>query len=854
MDISELQLKINKNQAVNDLKAVEGQLNKTGEAADGLIDTLKNIGLTVGFGKLLKDSMELNNQFKGLETRFSSIFKGGIDTQVFSNLKTELGLSDTALKNILSTTGQFAKGLGQSSQYVKNFSADLTKAAADYSAYLGKTSASDISDTARKFAKASLGEVGELKEIGIIVDASSEQFKKAVKNIQEATGATEAQAKQMEIQKQIIEQVRQVAEGTASSMIDGWTELTKLFDQFKEILAGVGNIFSTVFGPILSTLNGILEIPFVKSTAAWVIAIGGVIIGYTSLMSVLNKMSPVVSNLKSLMSLTPSELEKIKNLEASALPILKKQLELKKQIANISGTGDGGGKGLMTTMLQYKQTTINLEPLKKELQGLGTSALSVIPAIQGISPEFSALSQSILNAQGIVKMSTAVTIGAAIAERVLAIARMNLANGTSVLTALFGNLGKVFKTLSLGAASFWKTLTGGAAGLAGLKAGFVALGAALGKLLIVLAAVVVVFDGIRMIINLISGKEWNTGTITRWFAEWIYGIDELEKKSKELDEISRRMYGNLMKVEELRKELQDMQLDRVISQMLPGDAIAALQQKNQAIRGEIRTLTWAVANFGDAVKRGIVEIPAGKTADEVRVETQQKLNNLTRELWNSEDKLAEKTKELTSLNWKFFDELDKLNSVFYRLRETFSFGYKDGKFQDLSKDYKYQEDAFRIGDLTRYLNQLGGATDLTSLERSKKYLTEIFSLTRDRFKYEVDQLMAQRDAMINNLKAMANIVKEASGFRSSAQASVEANSMEALQLASRRLEGLRGSELSPMIEQQRQVKEIERQVLMKQNQAVTVLEKINNQLYSVVNKIGTGSGASGEAINAVNPL
>ena len=49
MDISELQLKINKNQAVNDLKAVEGQLDKTGEAATGLIDTLKSIGLTVRF-------------------------------------------------------------------------------------------------------------------------------------------------------------------------------------------------------------------------------------------------------------------------------------------------------------------------------------------------------------------------------------------------------------------------------------------------------------------------------------------------------------------------------------------------------------------------------------------------------------------------------------------------------------------------------------------------------------------------------------------------------------------------------------------------------------------------------------
>lgn len=235
-------------------------------------------------------------------------------------------------------------------------------------------------------------------------------------------------------------------------------------------------------------------------------------------------------------------------------------------------------------------------------------------------------------------------------------------------------------------------------------------------------------------------------------------------------------------------------------------------------------------------------------------DTLSKTSELQSQIKQTQEEIQRKAEQLVQLNWKFFDELDKLNTVFSRLKETFSFGYKDGIFQDLSKENKYFEDAYRIFDLKRQLNQLGDATDVTSLERSKKYLTEIFSLTRDRFKYEIDQLLAQRDAMISNLKAMANIVQEAAGFRTSAQASVEANSMEALELASRRFEGLRGSELSPMIEQQKQVKEIERQVLMQQHQAVGVLKQINGQLQSVVNKIAVGSGASADAINPVDPL
>lgn len=786
------------------------------------------------------------------------------------------------MKNILSTTGQFAKGLGQSSEYVKNFSAELTRAAADYAAFQGKTAAADVNEYARKFAKATLGEVGELKDIGIVVDTTTKQFQNAVQEMMELTGTTEAQAKQMVIQKELLQQVDIAAGAASKNMYDGWSQLNKLFDQFKEILGGVGEIFSTVFGPVLSTLNAVLEIPFVKSTAAWVIAVAGVAYGYTALLKTLSLIRTTMIGTAEAQKLSAELQIRAVQANAKVLAIKKDELKIQERIADIqsklleneanmrskglklSNRKDPLGKERSSLMSQktfannaltkYQEDAEEaLKAIGAEFKDLGASTTEALAGLAGLDPAFIGLVQSVNGITDATKgltiaqiSSKAATLGAAAAEKILAFTR---ASG-SKKNLLGGALSSITGFFS----GFFKTLAGGATGLAAVKAAATTMGIALVKLAGILAAVIVVLDGIKIVANLISGKEWNAGTITRWFAEWIYGLDELEKRSQELDEENRRIFGNIAKVKELRQELEDAKLDRAISQMLPDDAIAALQKKNHSTREEIETLTWIVANFGDAVKRGMVEIPEGKTNDEVRVETQQKLNNLTKELWNSEDKLAEKTKQLASLNWKFFDELDKLNDVWDRLKETFSYGYKKGKFQDLSKDYKYQQDANRIGDLNRYLRQLGGATDLNSLERSKKYLTEIFSLTRDRFKYEVDQLMAQRDAMINNLKAMANIVKQAAGFRSSAQASVEANSMEALELTSRRLEGLRSSELSPMIEQQKQVKEIERQVLVKQNQAVTVLEKINNQLYGVVNKIGTGSGASREVINAVNPL
>jgi uncharacterized coiled-coil DUF342 family protein len=420
------------------------------------------------------------------------------------------------------------------------------------------------------------------------------------------------------------------------------------------------------------------------------------------------------------------------------------------------------------------------------------------------------------------------------------------------------------------------------------------------------------------LVNVLSGKEFFAGTFSQKVADWLYsntleGIENarrteyLDKLKVDFDNINKVLkdFEEQIRQVDFKASLENLGLEEKLQALqaelerLGGAAILAqkalelanLKEEYEKLMKEANALAaplpeqkidWTPSGHAPFAGPNLKAIEENakrikmledlenqrRANEEARIQIQQRIEALQKEyndtlsktselqsqIKQTQEEIQRKQEQLVQLNWKFFDELDKLNDVFSRLKETFSFGYKDGIFQDLSKDNKYFEDAYRIFDLNRHLNQLRGATDVTSLERSKKYLTEIFSLTKDRFKYEIDQLLAQRDAMISNLKAMANIVQEAAGFRTSAQASVEANSMEALELASRRFEGLRGSELSPMIEQQKQVKEIENQVLMKQHQAVGVLKQINGQLQSVVNKIAIGSGASAEAINPVNPL
>lgn len=878
MDISELQLKINKKQAVNDLKSVESQLEKTGNAADGLISTLKDIGLTVGFGKLVKDSLQLNNTFKALDGKFKSIFSGGFDTKVFSELKSELTLSDSALKNILSTTGQFAKGLGQSSQYVKNFSTDLTKAAADYAAYQGKTSAADVNEYARKFAKATLGEVGELKDIGIIIDTTSASFKNAVKEMAELTGTTEAQARQMVIQKELIEQVK-IASGAASkNMFDGWAQLNKLFDQFKEILGDVGKIFSTAFGPALKILNGILEIPLVKSATAWSVAIGGVVVGYVSLISSLKKISGLLATNNAYREIELKSYREVLEVQDKILKRLKQRMTLQKNISKLESGGYRSGFFSPSILKNYQnKNEANISKLTNQLKGLNPEVIKMLPGLEGIKTEFIDFMMTIPEFSSILDLSAKKTLLMVAAEKALAAVRATktgvetagkaISTGVDAITtgaiwtaigvSLKKNFAKLGEWLTKAAGALWT----------GTKAVFsvgwkaivwigkfivVPLAKVLGLILSVVAAFVVPFDLTIKLMSKLLNQDFSKFELIPKIANLFVSSPDMAKIDKDLK--------NKLEISKKNKQIFEELYKNAIKPLTDTSSLKGLKQAEIEAQKNLKE----TKDKMESMRRQFT-INANITDDKERGENLKKLQEEFKQLADTykqhqqsladvQDKIKQKQKELIEINWKFFDELDKLNDVFDRLKESFSMGYKNGKFQDLSKDYKYQNDAFRLGDLNRHLNKLGGETDVTSLERSKKYLTEIFNLTKDRFRYEVDQLLAQRTAMINNLKAMSDIVKQAAGFRSSAQASVEASSMDALRLTSRRMEGLSGRELSPMVEQQKQVKEIERQVLVKQNQAVTTLEKINNQLYNVVNKIGTGSGANAQAINAVNPL
>jgi hypothetical protein len=859
---------------------------------------LKNIGLTVGFGKLVKDSLQLNNQFSSLSNKFQSIFKGGIDTKVFSDLKNELSLSDSALKNILATTGQFARGLGQSSQFVQNFSTNLTKAAADYAAYQGKTSAADANDYARKFAKATLGEVGELKEIGIIVDTTSAQFQKAVKTFQETTGATEAQAKQMEILKQIIEQT-QVASGSASkNMYDGWTQLNKLFDQFKEILGDVGSIFSSVFGPLLHTLNAILEIPFVKSTLAWGVAVGSVSVGYISLMSVLRKITAISGAQYVLSSKILNDSKLITGFSRewnNEVQKVRKEYErisiVARKTAGVKGKNfmnmNGPEKQFFTQTLQveapglYKELLQVQDGFKNLKERIAASGLTIAEITSLQLPD---LNQSML--QWIKTEEDA-------KEAVFGVSKI-----TEKTSGLFASLGarlQSFKSFFSGGfpAILEKTKsefsTFGKKLKSELSTAFTALGTALKSILSSAVAVagklavfIVFHDLIKGIINLFSGKKFQEGSITKNIAEWIAANEEFGRINKERSEWIGKVTTDFKKlnnnIKDLEKKIKEVNFEKQLSTLPLQKRLIALNnqlkntkplysfsikikelkkqlEENIDVSNNLFSITdekkRKTALAAAEEQRAKIEAEIGRVSQEYN-EVLNKRTSLEQQIKSTEDEIAKRREKTIQLNIEYAKSLDKLKVQFNSALKDFAYGFKDGQFGNFTEDKAQLERINRIQELQNRLKLFENVNNLQSYKLQEETSQEIFKLTQEKAKYELDALWKQREAAIQNVKIMSDIIKEASAFRQTSQTAVEASSIQAIALQSRKMDSFTGKELAPIINEQKQVKEINRQILDKQGKAVSALDKVNQSLIKVAQKIGGASGATN--VQAINPL
>lgn len=946
MDISELTLQINKNKTISDLKSVQRELNNTAKTSEKLLDTLKSIGISVGFGALLKESLQVNNQLKALDFRLKSIFGSNIDTSSISNIAAQLNISNIAAKNLLVTSGQFARSLNQNNQYVLQFSNSIATAAVNFGTAIGKTTTEEFNEIAKKFSKATLGEVGELKDIGIYIDVASNSFKDLVKSIQEATGATEAQAKQQAILKELLNQVSQTAGTTTTDMFDGWTQLNILMDNFKEILGGVGKIFSTTFGPIFKTLNGILEIPFVKSTAAWSIAIGSVAVGFNSLKKLLTQ---IAKNTKDIVDVEAARIPNnatLLNYQQQYLLLKAKELRLQLEIAKVTQAGNqrkisgqlsytqkymdedskkeytkftrevetkldlGSAEQQLSylnnmsnkTSLSLKGLTREIETWGKSLTGIDLSQMTMLGQMSGyfkdmilgldsnikiVGERFNNASVLGYNLAQAVKQSNASFKGLFTSLKKLNPSTNTLTRSLKSVPIMFKNIGTSIKTFYnsyinefangtnlKGIGKHIKALTSLLG--AGLTVAFRALMkflpkllVSLGKLLLVIGVIVIVLDTITAIKNIVNGKDWQEGSIMMAVAESSFlsfatGLnDELKEVAEYSDKISASVKKNIAANKAFKESIKDMRLDNLIAHMLPSDQIVNLKKKQADLSRTIIQLGKDIETSYAELKKRAGTMPKTVEAAEQYETDVQALENKRNEYkdllssyYQLSDSIISKTKDLMLMNLEYGDSLRKLTNEYNNIISEFSYKVIDGKLKDNTEEAQALN---RLNQLKELKNLVYISRDLVQYQQNVEYQQyilskqeEYMSLLVEQKKFEMEALSEQRDAAIENLKTMNALVKSSIKLRQTSLQGISSDSIEAIKLQSRQLDKPEKSELTPIIENQKAVKDIESKMLQVQNKAVTEITEANNLLITMNKNIGKLKGST--SFDVLSPI
>lgn len=290
-DISKLQLTVDSASALQNLNKVQTSLNKTESAANSLKNTLKSIGLSVGFTYLVKETLKLSNSTDALNKRFKQFF-GTDGVNAVKDLTNNFTLANRQAKELLSTAAKFGTATGLRGKGLTSFSSELSKLAADIAGFYA---IDDVNSVLERFGMATLGRTQGLREFGIQIETTSEYFKNLVREIQNTTGASEQQAKQLAILQEAQRQLAHTQGSAAEQINSGWQQLNNLFTNFKDILAEVGGVFSKIFAPILQGLNSVLSIPLTKTLIAWGIAIGTLTTITGFLVSKLKAISQIIS-------------------------------------------------------------------------------------------------------------------------------------------------------------------------------------------------------------------------------------------------------------------------------------------------------------------------------------------------------------------------------------------------------------------------------------------------------------------------------------------------------------------------------------------------------------------------------
>lgn len=136
--------------------------------------------------------------------RFNTVFRdiSGDSQAAAENLSESFGLSRQAAQDLLASTGDLLTGFGFTQEAALDLSDQANQLAIDLASFTNVP----IEQSSRAITSALTGETEALKSLGIVVRQGTADFRNQVEAVQEATGATESQARAQVILQTAIDQ------------------------------------------------------------------------------------------------------------------------------------------------------------------------------------------------------------------------------------------------------------------------------------------------------------------------------------------------------------------------------------------------------------------------------------------------------------------------------------------------------------------------------------------------------------------------------------------------------------------------------------------------------------------------
>lgn len=277
-DFSQLIFEVKNKKAIQDIKQVNNELSKTEQTAQSLFSALAS-GWSAS--KLLQSVGYFADKFKNVKMQaatFGRIFGNSLNTanKGISNLINNFNETQRSAQRLVNVIGSRIAGLNLPTDKLGQWSSQLARVAEQL---VAAGVAPNIEEVAKKLSQGLLGQVGGLKDIGVVIDTTSVAWQQQIKDLQDVNGLTKQIAQATLVYNKILQDTQKHAGAFGNLSNDLAQALGDIKNTLQSgLFAKIGNMLSIILTPLAQAFNNLMSNGFTQWLGSIVGTLGLIVI------------------------------------------------------------------------------------------------------------------------------------------------------------------------------------------------------------------------------------------------------------------------------------------------------------------------------------------------------------------------------------------------------------------------------------------------------------------------------------------------------------------------------------------------------------------------------------------------